>query len=180
MKTIILFLIVVLVGYGCIFRPLVIGPEQMPVITDLDQAKAVPLLALLSAVAHGRDDLDIAIPTATVACEAVRPFDEDGIYFDLIVACLGEAAGKAFQMTLRNYQYQSTPMRESYNKGKLEGQAVGQAAGQALAVLEVLDARGIHASDEQRQRIQTCTDLDTLKQWVRRAATVTSADELFV
>jgi hypothetical protein len=44
---------------------------------------------------------------------------------------------------------------------------------------DVLDARGISVSSEQREQILGCTDLETLKQWLRRAATVGSADALF-
>ncbi len=36
--------------------PLAIGPERMPVVTDPDQARALPELAVLSARAHGGTD----------------------------------------------------------------------------------------------------------------------------
>jgi hypothetical protein len=58
-------------------------------------------------------------------------------------------------------------------------EAVGEARGEARAVLTVLAARGLEISDEARERISGCTDLDQLDQWVRRAVTVTPADELF-
>ena len=56
----------------------------------------------------------------------------------------------------------------------------GLLRGKAEDVLEVLDARGIAVTDAQRERVLACAELDTLRTWVRRAATVTNADELFV
>jgi hypothetical protein len=40
---------------GSTFRPLVIGPSAIPRITDVEQARALPELALLSVAAHGRE-----------------------------------------------------------------------------------------------------------------------------
>ncbi|MEV5704411.1 hypothetical protein [Actinoallomurus sp. NPDC052274] len=42
-----------------------------------------------------------------------------------------------------------------------------------------MDARGITLTDEQRLRIEECTDLAQLQEWVRLAAVAGSADELF-
>jgi hypothetical protein len=58
-------------------------------------------------------------------------------------------------------------------------QAEGRAEGRAEAVLDVLEARGVRASDEARARILACTDAAQLAAWVRKAGTVASADELF-
>ncbi|GLZ10227.1 hypothetical protein Acsp04_04620 [Actinomadura sp. NBRC 104425] len=60
-----------------------------------------------------------------------------------------------------------------------EGIAEGRIEGEAKSVLLILEARGITVTDEQRQRVLTCTDLQQLETWVRRAATISSADELF-
>ncbi|GLZ12241.1 hypothetical protein Acsp04_24760 [Actinomadura sp. NBRC 104425] len=64
-------------------------------------------------------------------------------------------------------------------EGKAQGIAEGEAVGEAKSVLLILEARGITVTDEQRQRVLTCTDLQQLETWVRRAATISSADELF-
>ena len=55
---------------------------------------------------------------------------------------------------------------------------MGEAKGKADAVLVVLESRGIPLSNEQRRRILECTDLETLDQWIRKAALVTTVDEL--
>jgi hypothetical protein len=57
--------------------------------------------------------------------------------------------------------------------------ADGEAKGEAAGLLEVLAARGIDVPEEVRARITECTDLDQLRQWIRRAATANRVDELF-
>ena len=47
------------------------------------------------------------------------------------------------------------------------------------ALFEFLDARGLVVNDEQRDRILDTEDLETIKRWVRRAATITRTEELF-
>lgn len=60
-----------------------------------------------------------------------------------------------------------------------EGRAEGKAEGEAKALLLVLAGRGIDVSDETRERITNCTDHATLSTWLTRAATATSAAEIF-
>ena len=56
---------------------------------------------------------------------------------------------------------------------------MGEATGEARAILAVLDARGVTATEEQRQRILSCTDLDQLTVWVRKAVALADVEELF-
>ncbi|MEU8055889.1 hypothetical protein [Microbispora bryophytorum] len=73
--------------------------------------------------------------------------------------------------------------RQHYGKGleagREEGRRRGQAEGEVRAVLTILEARGISVSDSDRAFIRACMDLDLLDEWVRRAATATSAADLF-
>ncbi len=55
----------------------------------------------------------------------------------------------------------------------------GRTEGEIKAIFLVLDARGLDISDDARERIQRCEDPNQLDAWVRKAAIVTSADELF-
>jgi hypothetical protein len=54
----------------------------------------------------------------------------------------------------------------------------GEATGEARAVLAILDTRGVKVPDETRARIASCTDLDQLDTWVRRAATANKIQDL--
>ncbi|MGW1226279.1 hypothetical protein [Streptomyces sp. NPDC002530] len=55
----------------------------------------------------------------------------------------------------------------------------GRAQGQALSLLLVLGARGVALGGEHRRRITTCTDSHQLDQWLRRAATATTSEDVF-
>ncbi len=61
----------------------------------------------------------------------------------------------------------------------LEGRAEGEARGEARGILRVLEVRGVPVSDDARQRITGCTDLDVLGDWLDRSGTVERAEDLF-
>jgi hypothetical protein len=63
--------------------------------------------------------------------------------------------------------------------GEARGKAEGKAEGKAQAVLAVLEARGFYPTEQQRQRILACTDLEQLNTWVRKAVALVDVEELF-
>jgi hypothetical protein len=165
-------------GPGASFTPLVLGPNAVPIVVDPERAKAEPELAVLSVMAHGHGDVELAVRialAATAGIEVLSDHELSVLYSDLLGVALGEAARKAFQMIPQGYQFQSQWFRDATEKGL----AAGLAQGKAADVLAVLEARGILASAAERERILATTDLATLDLWVRRAATITSMDELF-
>jgi hypothetical protein len=166
--------------------PLVLGPDELPAITDPVEAASSPELATLSALAHGRDDdVEQAARIAAAAVEAVlRLPDRRGVlYYDLIIAALGEAARKAFEMFPRDYTFQDEGLRRAHAegeaRGKAEGKAEGEAKGRAEAVVLVLEARGLGPSADERARILGCADEETLVRWLRAAVSVGAVEELF-
>lgn len=170
------------IGPGAAMSPWVIGPDAVPVVTDPERAASAPELGVLSAMAHGHDEQEIAVKVGLAAMAGashVSDPDQFVLYSDLILNALSEAARKALQMIPEGYQYQTPLIRESIEKGQREGRAAGRAAEKALSVLEVFEARDIPVSTEHRERILGCSDLDVLSQWLKRAVTVASADELF-
>jgi hypothetical protein len=160
-------------GFSSTILPLVVGPAGIPIVTDPQRAIRAPELGVLSAMAHGHDDVETAVKIALAAAAGLRSVAEDRVvlYSDLIEAALSEAARKAFFMLPEGYEFQSKTVRESFLKGR--------ASEKAADVLDVLDARGLTVSSEQRERVLNCTDLDVLKTWLRRAATVANTDALF-
>jgi hypothetical protein len=66
-------------------------------------------------------------------------------------------------------------MRKSF----AEGEAKGQVRGRAKAIVRFLAARGLTVTQEQRDRILDCTDLETLDRWLDTAVVAASTDELF-
>ncbi|MFF7854488.1 hypothetical protein [Streptomyces sp. NPDC007904] len=79
------------------------------------------------------------------------------------------------QNVITHFPGHRTLFEEKYLEGKAEGKAEGEAKG----ILRVLEVRGLAISDDVRQRITTCTDLDRLNDWLDRAGAVKRAEELF-
>jgi hypothetical protein len=168
-------------GPGGTLGALVLGPEGVPIISDLDQAKRYPELAVMSVMAHGRGDVETAVNLATLAAQAAQGLDADmqALYLDLIESALGEAARKAFEMIPETYKFQGPTYLKAHAQGLAEGRAEGRVDGEASAVITVLEARGILPTDGQRQLILSCTDLDQLNVWLRKVGTLADVEELF-
>jgi len=66
----------------------------------------------------------------------------------------------------RTYEFQSDFARRHVSVGK------------AQAVLQVLEARRVTLSESDRNRIVECTDMHQLDEWLGRAATADSIDEV--
>jgi hypothetical protein len=97
-------------------------------------------------------------------------------------------------MDITNYEFRSEFMRKRFAEALkrearidalelapamaaelAEGMAANAVAG---AILNVLDARGVHASEEIRAQVLACADMAVLTRWLARAATVSSAAEV--
>jgi hypothetical protein len=127
-------------GGGNGFTPLVLGPSGVPEITDEAQAQTDPELAVLSAMAHGRDaDAGKSARIALAAQWASLGLDEDRsqLYFDLVMASLSEAARRELQtMDPAKYEYQSEFAKRYVAQGRLEGKAEGKAEGKVEGKVE--------------------------------------------
>lgn len=158
---------------GLVLAPVVVGPAIVPVVVGADEAARVPELAVLSALAHGGDpDHDQVL---AVLLAALAPIDTERatLYADLVFAALPAAARRHLEelMSTGIHEYQSEFIRRIVGQGRAEGEAI--------AVLNVLEARGIAVPEEARTRIADCRDVDTLRMWIGRAVVATSVDELF-
>lgn len=71
--------------------------------------------------------------------------------------------------------YKSAMSEEIRDEGRDEGRAEGRAEG----LLLLLGVRGIALTDADREKIATCTDPQLLHEWLQRAATASSAEEVF-
>ena len=68
--------------------------------------------------------------------------------------------------------------QKGLDEGRQKGLDEGRAEGRAMAVLDLLAARGVSVSPEARQRILSCTDKSTLVLWLERAARATHISEV--
>jgi hypothetical protein len=156
-------------GGNSVYVPEVIGPTGVPVVVEQERAKSDPELAVLSVMAHGRGDEQVAVAIARAAAAGVEGFDDERrvLYSALIESSLSDAARKAFAMLPQGQQFFSEFQRRSFSEG------------QAKAILAVLETRGLAVTDDQRERILASTDAAELDRWVRRAAKIARSDELF-
>jgi hypothetical protein len=159
---------------GGTWRPLVVGPDGVPVVTDLELAAREPHLAVLSVLAHGGDKdvaTALAVAKAAIAGATGQPDATRLLYYAAIESALGDAARKTFAMLPEGHRFFSENQRRWFGEG--------EAKGKAEAILLVLEGRGLPVSADQRKGILACTDMATLDGWLKRAATVSSADQLF-
>lgn len=75
------------------------------------------------------------------------------------------------QNVVTHFPGHGTLFEEKYLEGKAEGKAED--------ILHALKVRGLVVSDDARERITGCTDLDTLTTWFDRSLTVSKAEDLF-
>ena len=156
-----------------IVRPLVIGPRQIPVITDHDEARRYPELAVLSVAAHGREPGAEHIALAALVASRDLDNERDVLYPDFIFALLGEVARKALEqlMQARNYEYQSDFARKYFYGGKAEGKAE--------LLLRLLRRKGLPVDAAVEARVTDCKDAEQLDTWAERVLTAASLDEVF-
>jgi hypothetical protein len=175
----------IVVGPGSVITPLVLGPRSVPVITAPDVAQAMPEVAVLSAMAHGRSKVGLKVAMAALA--GVAGLDEEHalLYGNAVLSSLHKAAKRALEAMMASGDYQITDkflkkyIAKGKKEGRAEGRAEGEAKGKAEGVLAVLEARGLPIPDDARERVLASTDLAALDHWLRRAAVVTSAREIF-
>lgn len=165
------------IDLGCgEIRPLVLALDTLEPVTDQSVAAAHPVLTILALAANPTDDKD-ALEALTVALKSLDA-SASSLYSDYVLAALSATALSSLEeiMAVRDYEFRTELIGRPFR----EGEAKGRAAGRAEAILGVLDARGIAVSNEARERVNASSDLDELDRWVRRAAKVDSAEDLFL
>ena len=164
-------------GMSLSLRPFIFTPDDLPLITDVDEARARPSLAVLAALCHGDDDnLDDAFPALVEAMRTVGP-ERQLAYYDIVLAGLSVEARtrwEAFMTTTTGYQYRSDVLRNL----AAQHEEVGEARGEARAVLTLLRVRGVAVPDHVRDEILACTDRAQLDTWLVRAAAATTIDDV--
>ena len=159
-------------------RLVVFGPDNVPAITDPEDAAADLMLAVFSALTHSRGPRARGILEALAT--ALTTIDEEAAssLSEFTETGLGETASAEIwraMMATRTYPFVS----QTRLQGREEGRAEGRAEGLAAAILKILDRRGIEVDDDFRQRIASCTDADVLDTWLDHSFVVAKASDLF-
>ena len=163
-------------GGGNWFAPLVLHPSGVPEVTDEAQARSDPELAVLSAMAHGKDvDIEKSVQIALAAMSAIRGLDpaRAKMYFDRVRHSLSEVAQQALQlMDPRKYEYQSDFARRYV----AEGMAMGEAKGRAALIVKLLASRFGPLTHQIETRIAEAS-IEELDQIGGRLLTAQTLDE---
>ncbi|HEY9441492.1 MAG TPA: hypothetical protein VIS29_23190 [Streptomyces sp.] len=157
-------------------RPLVLGPDNVPVIEDAEEAAQDVPLAVFSAITHGKRVAGI-LKALAAALDTVDP-DTAAIFAEFTEAGLGDTQAREIWrdlMTTLSHFYRS----EAAQQVRAEGREEGRAEAEAASVLRTLKWRGIEVPDAVRERVVSCADLNLLSAWAERAYEVAGAEELF-
>jgi hypothetical protein len=157
---------------GNVFRPVVIGPAAIPVVTDEAQARTWPELAVLSVIAHGHEPGSEAIGAAALAACDRLDSPQAKLYADLIYINLDEIARAALEalMQQHNYTYQSDFAKKYVAEGTKNGYR---------AVLRTqLQHRFGELPADAIARLEEA-DVDTLDAWAPRVLTASSLADVF-
>lgn len=119
---------------GGSFTPLVIGPAEIPRISDPEEARKDPELAILSAIMHGRakGSEEVALAALSAASEVARE-DEDRakLYADAVIHVLRKSARELLEamMKAQRNEYQSDFARKYVAEGVAKGLEKGREEG---------------------------------------------------
>jgi predicted transposase YdaD len=136
------------------------NPVRVEALYDRDEAERATLRNLLQR--RGYEDLD------AVLAKGRQEGHEEG---------LKEGLKEGHQEGLREGHQEG--LKEGHQEGLREGHQEGLKEGRIAALFAVLEARGLRIGKAARERIAACSDAAQLDRWIRRAATIQKASELF-
>ncbi|MBV2356019.1 hypothetical protein KUM39_16835 [Streptomyces sp. J2-1] len=159
--------------------PLVVGPDNLPPITDPRTAAEKPAMTAFSALAHANSPAGDAILDALGRALVHLGPDAARYFGQFMDTALGQTpAGEKWRDIVGFVNYfpgRGTVIERAY----LDGVAEGEAKGEAKGVLAVLGVRGVVVSEAARARITECNDIARMNRWLALAATVERAEDLF-
>jgi hypothetical protein len=161
------------IGGPAVVAPVVIGPAQVPRITELAQARELPEMAVLSAAVHGRTPgAEHMARAAIVACAALDSRHQ-ALYADFVVARLNLEARRALEvmMPLQQFPPQSDIGKHFYAEGQKDGL-------RGLLIKQLIRRFG-PLPGAAMSRIQAAGP-DLLEYWGERLLSASSLDDVLV
>ncbi len=189
-------------------KPLLIERDRIELITDYNDARERPELAVLSAVYHahgpgpweqrvaavraayvgiqGLADVDVRRYAVLIMSTAPKPVVDQALQELEKEGHLDNERYELVSETERTGHSFLTGFEEGEQKGRQEGREEGLEQARALlrqSLVDVLELRGFTVTLDHHQRIRSCASLDTLERWyaaAKGAAANRSLDELLV
>ncbi|MWA06849.1 hypothetical protein F8568_042205 [Actinomadura sp. LD22] len=182
---------------GYVLEAVVLGPDDVPAISDASEAATHPEVAVLSVLVHREQK----VAEAFVGGLSLMSDDHATQYYEYAYGMASLPVRRTLEelMTSTNWPVYSPFAREHFGRGKSEGLAEGRAEGRiegraegrtegraegrtegrAEALLLLLEARNLNASGSVIKRILLCKDTEMLEKWIRRAALIEKVEDLF-
>jgi hypothetical protein len=172
--------------------PLVLGPDNVEPVTDLESARADVGFAVYSALTHSRTPQADAI--LGVLAEALNDIEFGNAAFlsEFVEAGLAETGSqdiwRALMLKMKGTyphvsQARALGREEGREEGRDEGRKEGLAAGVIKAriedILRILTRQGVTVSSDAKKAIEDCTDPDTLETWFDRALAASDIKDVF-
>ncbi|MFE0571400.1 hypothetical protein ACFW21_04460 [Streptomyces albogriseolus] len=154
-------------------RPLVLGPDDVPVIDSPDEAARDIPLTVLSAALHRRDPgADAILNALAKALKGLSADDENTATTFIELTEQGLGTTQAAELW-RHLMAVDLSFFQSQTAQQLRAES------RAKDLLLLLGHRGVEVSEEDRERIVGCGDPDVLGLWFSKALTATSTAEVF-
>ncbi|MEU4836987.1 hypothetical protein [Nocardia testacea] len=164
-------------------RPLVLGPHNVPVVTDPNLASADIPLATLSAITHAKDaGVDAILRALAEALHGLGNEEDLHVFAELTELGLANTAAADTWSKLMSVDlsfYRSKTSQRLRAEGRAEGRVEGKLEDVIDKTLRLLQARGITVPAAAEERIRSCADLDVLDRWFDQAITASDIAEVF-
>jgi hypothetical protein len=167
-----------------VVTPLVLGPDNVRMVTTIAEAVEDLPFAVLSALVHRKargKEKDAILGSLAAALETIDVGTAAELGEFTEVGLGDTAAGEKWRtmMASGTYEFASEQRKEGRTEGRQEGRTEGEAKGKAEFVLENLKDRGIPVDPHSAARIMACTDAEALGAWRKRSLTVDKVADLF-
>ena len=160
------------VSIGCLtvtMHPVIVGPADIPVLTDPQAMAGDLLMATLSVMAHGgRPEVAEAFGKLLDAL----PSDDATFLYSYTIDMAPPRTRRLLEETVTVYISENSSWLQGLSRKY-------RAEGEAAAVLSVLRCRDIEVPEARERQIKACTDLAQLELWLERAVSATCIDDLF-
>lgn len=163
----------------------------MPPVTDPAWAEREVELAILSAMAHGNGTGGLAVVQAALVALGRLDREHAAVYFQIIWDVLREPMQRALEALVMERQtegkiefppFAQRIFERGVHEGKLdglrEGELKGKLDGLREALFRLLARAGIALSEDERARIQACSDPITLDRWIENVLGAKTASEV--
>ncbi|WP_016907683.1 hypothetical protein [Streptomyces xiaopingdaonensis] len=162
-------------GANLQLTPFVLGPDNVPFITDVEQAAADLPLTLFSALTHSSDPrIGEILDVLAAALKKTEDDDAVTVYADFTASGLADSPTAADHwrklMSSGLFELRGFVAEGLRDEGRLQTQIE--------QLLQLLDARNIPLTQTQHHHLTTCHDTHLLSHWFTQALTARAADEV--